>query len=203
MNTKYSLSFTAGSLLFNETIDVVEIYLEKHNWNDTRKYVLSENILQYKTPSASKRIFSEIKQRIAQFTSEDLDYLLASDRETQLGMIWIAICLQYRIIYEFISETIPNKIIMLDNKLTYTDYNRFYENKAEESDLLAKIAPSTQKKAMSVLFKMLRQVGIIDKEELIPMILTPRLGEFIMQKDKQLLKLFPLTTSEVERWINE
>jgi hypothetical protein len=203
LNKNYSLSFTAGSLLFKETKDVIEIYLTQLDWIKSYKIVLDENILQYRSQRAVKRVFSEIKQRIAQLTVDDLNYLLASDRETQVGIIWIAICMQYRIIYEFISETVPNKIIMLDNNLSYLDYDRFFELKAEENEALAKTAESTQKKAKSVIFKMLRQVGILNQEQLSPMILPNRLGDFIINKDKKLLRLFPLTSSEIERWINE
>lgn len=200
---EYSLSFTAGNLLFPETMEVINIYLATLDWAVTQERVFAENTLQYKSPKSSRRIFPEIKYRISQLSLEELNYFLNSDKETQIGILWIAICLQYRLIYEFVSETIPQKIILLEENLTYPDYENFFEMKATDSSWLTKTAESTRYKAKSIVFKMLTQVGIIENKKIIPMILPPKLGEFIIQKDVELLKLFPLTNSELGRWLND
>jgi len=200
---EYSLSFTAGNLLFPETMEVINIHLATLDWAVTQERVFAENTLQYKSPKSSRRIFPEIKYRISQLSLEELNYFLNSDKETQIGILWIAICLQYRLIYEFVSETIPQKIILLEENLTYPDYENFFEMKATDSSWLTKTAESTRYKAKSIVFKMLTQVGIIENKKIIPMILPPKLGEFIIQKDVELLKLFPLTNSELGRWLND
>lgn len=184
-------------------MEVINIYLATLDWAVTQERVFAENTLQYKSPKSSRRIFPEIKYRISQLSLEELNYFLNSDKETQIGILWIAICLQYRLIYEFVSETIPQKIILLEEKLTYPDYENFFEMKATDSSWLTKTAESTRYKAKSIVFKMLTQVGIIENKKIIPMILPPKLGEFIIQKDVELLKLFPLTNSELGRWLND
>lgn len=200
---EYSLAFIAGNLLFPETMEVIKLFLEQPNWLAIREKILAENTLQYKTPNTTTRIFSEIKNRVSALTTEELLYLMESDKETQIGILWIAICLQYRVVYEFVSETIPAKIILMENDLTHADYQRFYDEKAEISPELTKFAESTQYKAKTIIFKFLSQIGIIDKNKIIPMILPSRLGNFIMNKDIKLLSLFPLTNNEIARWINE
>lgn len=200
---EYSLSFTAGNLLFSETLEVIKLYLTTFDWSATLQKVLEENILQYKSPKSTTRIFSELKKRISQLSPEELEYLLVADKETQVGILWIAICLQYRFINEFVSETIPVKITLLEDSLTYSDYTSFYELKAEESSFLFNIAESTQYKAKTVVFQILNQVGILDKNKIILMILPTALGNFIMKKDSKLLRLFPLTNNELGRWFND
>lgn len=200
---EYSLSFTAGNLLFSETLEVTKLYLTTLDWSATLQKVLEENILQYKSPKSTTRIFSELKKRISQLSPEELEYLLVADKETQVGILWIAICLQYRFINEFVSETIPVKITLLEDSLTYSDYTSFYELKAEESSFLFNIAESTQYKAKTVVFQILNQVGILSKNKINLMILPTALGEFIIKKDIKLLKLFPLTNSEIGRWFND
>ncbi|MBI9030474.1 DUF1819 family protein [bacterium] len=200
---EYSLSFTAGSLLFPETMEVIELFLRESDWTIISKKVLTDNILQYKSPKSTSRIFNEIKHRISQFNEEELRYLLKSDRDTQTGMLWLAICMQYRLIYEFAFEVIPEKMTLWEDSITYYDYERFYETKAEDSPRLANIAESTQYKAKTIVFKILHQVGILNKNKIVPMILPPALGEFIKNKDNSLFRLFPLNNRELERWLND
>jgi hypothetical protein len=182
---------------------VIEIYMKQLDWAKTRMVVLTENTLQHNSLKSTKRVFREIELRVSHLTPDELQFLYESDKESQIGMLWIAICEQYRIIYEFVSEVIPSKIVLLDNKLRYSDFERFYESKSEDNDELTNFADSTLKRAKSNLFRMLKQVGILEKEKIIPMILTPRLGEFVRNRDIKLLKLFPLVNGEIKRWIND
>lgn len=200
---EYSLSFTAGSLLFPETLDVLEVYLKDSDWTTTTKKVFSENILQYKSPKSISRIYNEIKHRISQFDVNELSYFHKSDKDTQIGMLWIAICLQYRLIYEFASEVIPEKMTLWEDNITYSDYEKFYDLKAENNPRLANAAESTKYKAKTIVFKILNQVGILNKNTIVPMILSPALGDFIKKKNNSLFRIFPLNNSELERWLND
>jgi len=52
MTTRYKFSFTAGSLLLNETIKVAEVYVKTGNWEKTREHVMHTNLLQKNTAKA-------------------------------------------------------------------------------------------------------------------------------------------------------
>ena len=63
--TKFALSFTAGGLLYNESIVVGEALLRNdHDWNTTFIEIEEKNLLQSRTPSTAKRKLQEISQRL-------------------------------------------------------------------------------------------------------------------------------------------
>ena len=61
----YNLTFTAGTLLLNETCAVAEAFLESgRNWDITKERTFKENLMEKEKVSTNKRFFSLVKQRI-------------------------------------------------------------------------------------------------------------------------------------------
>jgi hypothetical protein len=68
--TRFALSFTAGGLLYNESIVVAEaLFRNERDWNLTLIEVEEKNLLQSRTPSTAKRKLREISQRLKCLTS--------------------------------------------------------------------------------------------------------------------------------------
>ena len=88
MSTQYKLSFTAGGLLYYESIVVVQA-LEDANfdWDKALKKIVAENLLQSRTTSTTKRKLGEIKQRLQELNREQLELMISGSRMDQKLLI--------------------------------------------------------------------------------------------------------------------
>ena len=85
------MSFTAGTLLFKESVLISNLYLETRDWNVTREQVISSNLLQTRTTSSSKRISSETINRLKCLSDDELDLLSMGNYQEQLEIVWLGI----------------------------------------------------------------------------------------------------------------
>ena len=89
----YNLTFTAGTLLLNETYAVAEVYLESGcDWEKTQTITFEQNLMAKDKVSTNKRFFSLVKQRISALNEEELDLLVNSTVLIRRQMLLLAIC---------------------------------------------------------------------------------------------------------------
>jgi hypothetical protein len=158
----YSLSFTAASLMYFETEQIANLYLEHQDWMVVQQLVVDENILQKGTVSTRKREFSEIKKRLKDLTKDEFKFIITCTTD-ELKLFCLYLCSKtYKLIYEFIVEVIRDKYLMFDYLILDSDYVSFIESKTASSMKLQKITEKTQYKIKQVIFKILEQAGLID-----------------------------------------
>lgn len=161
MDRDYKLSFTSASLLLNDSIKVADIYYHKRKWPITKEIILKENILQRKKEGTIVRELQEIRHRISALTDKQLDLLLNSNVETQKLILFLGVCKYYQFIQEFTTEVLRQKIILFDNQIYDSDYEKFFAQKSSSSLKLSSISETTKEKIKRVLFTILWQAGII------------------------------------------
>lgn len=196
---RYIMSFTSGALLYLESLLVARLFAEVEDWDAVRGQVLADNLLQMRTVSSSKRIFSEVASRLKQLTIAELELLLAGSRQEQQQMLWLAICKRYRFIYDFAVEVLREKFLRLDFELTYDDYDVFFNNKAEWHPEVGGVAESTRKKLRQVIFKILRDVDFLSPDNrILPALPTAREIAVITADAPEHLAVFPISPTAVE-----
>lgn len=158
----YSLSFTAASLMSFETEQVAELYHEHKDWKIVENLIVNENIMQKGTVSTRKREFAEIKKRLFACDEKEFEFMRNCTTDELKLFCFYLCCKTYRLIYEFVSETIRDKYLMFDYSILDSDYVRFIESKTASSDKLQKITDKTVYKIKQVIFKILEQSTIID-----------------------------------------
>ena len=200
MNTvKYSMSFTAGSIFFQESVKFAELYLEFGDWDETKNYIIHQNILQARTLNTSKRICTEIISRLKTMNKQELEFLLDSSSQDQAYLLWLAICRRYQFIGDFAIEVLRERFISLKTDLNYIDFDSFFNQKSEWHVELENIKPSTRYKLRQVLFKILREADLLTEKNLINVAtLSPNLIEIICRNDKQEILYFPLFESNLQ-----
>ena len=200
MNTvKYSMSFTAGSIFFQESVKFAELYLEFADWDETKNHIIHQNILQARTLNTSKRICAEIISRLKTMNKQELEFLLDSSSQDQAYLLWLAICRRYQFIGDFAIEVIRERFISLKTDLNYIDFDSFFNQKSEWHVELENIQPSTRNKLRQVLFKILREADLLTENNLINVAtLSPNLIEIICRNDKQEILYFPLFESNLQ-----
>jgi hypothetical protein len=199
VNNKYIMSFTAGALLYHETIIVAKLIVEIGNWDEVRDKILADNALQMRTPNSSKRIYREIAPRLKQLTPSEFELLQNGSYREQHYLLWLAVCKRYRFIYDFAVEILREKFLKLDFELTNNEYEVFFDTKAEWHPEVERVAKSTRIKQRQIVFKMMRDAELLSADNLIiPALLSPRLKETIASDDPGHFSIFPISDLDVK-----
>lgn len=189
---KYKMSFSTGGIFYHESLILAELYLVNPEWKEINAQALEENLLQTRTKSTAKRIVREIISRLKQLSSAELSLLVKGDRVEQNSILWIAVCRNYEFIREFSVEVIREYFLTYQYQLSYDDFDAFFYKKADWYEELDNISESTRKKLRQVLFKMMREVDLIDKDKsIIPAVLSQEIIDIITAHRKEDLSIFP------------
>lgn len=189
----YSLSFTTGALMHQESITIAERYAALQDWEQVRRQVIAENLLQTRTQNTLRRFCREVISRLKLLNATELALLVTGTLQEQRYLLWLAICRRYEFIGDFAREVVHERYLSLTLTLTPSEFDSFFNRKAEWHDELEQIAPATRGKLRQILFKMLREADLLTKADQInPALLSDRLTAAITQSDRQNLLLFPL-----------
>jgi len=199
---KYLLSYTAASLLPHETQKVAELYLALQDWKRVDAEVLEHNVLQKNAQSTLKREYSEIKKRLKNLT---VDELALYDEGIDEKYITFLACLKtYRLIYEFCSEVLREKVLLFDEQILPSDYVSFIESKQAGAGELNTISTVTEAKLRQVMFRMLVEVGMVDsvKGMRISVPTLPRvLISAIIEDDPKWLRGFLMSDRDIQDYV--
>jgi hypothetical protein len=198
-NNRYKLSFTATALGLTESIKVAEIYSGCHDWEMTKDIIKKENTFQSRTLTRNTRVTWEIIKRLSLLTEDQLELLLEGSLEEQRLLLWFAICNYYTIIREFAIEVLHEKFLGMDMHLDEEDYQAFYLRKSDWHPELDEITESTQYKLRWVLFKMMREAGILSEENtIIRVIPSARLSQALQSHAEFAYRIYPAFPAEFE-----
>lgn len=191
-NQKYSMAFTTCSLLNNESIQVAELYLEHKNWSQVSRVATDSNLLQYRTVSALKRTLSEIVSRLKLLSDEAINLLVNGYKEEKLQILWLAVCLRYSFIYEFSVEVVREKYRSMQYKIEQFDFDAFFNSKMNYHESLENITETTRKKLKQVLFKMMKEAEIIDRDDNVQAsLLSEKIISVVGNMNREYLMVFP------------
>jgi hypothetical protein len=196
----YSMSFTTGGLFQQESAELAQLYLETSDWQAVREQVVSKNLLQSRTLNSSRRICSEIISRLKQLNLPELSSLPSASSRDQAYILWVALCRRYEFIGDFATEVLRERYTKLQPDLTPDDFEAFFHKKAEWHTELEQLSDSTHQKLRQVLFKLLKDVGLLSKENLIQTpIWNPELLNVLKNPGSSSFQFFPVFEADLER----
>ncbi len=199
---RYSMSFTTAALLYRESLLLANLYAQTEDWAAVRARVVAANLLQMRTANASQRICREGISRLKQLTAAELLLLNDAAPGDQRYLLWLAVCKRYRFIYDFAVEIVQEKYLRLDLQLALSDYDLFFERKAEWHPEVAGVAPATRSKQRQIVFKTMREAELVDASlRIVPALPAPHLAAAIAADDPQHFALFPTSQRELQQWI--
>ena len=198
---KYSMSFTAGSLFCQESLMIAELFLDFRDWNVVRKKVLSENLLQTRTLNTLKRVYREISSRLKTLCEEELILMVKGTPQDQNQLLWLSVCRRYEFISDFAKEVLRERFIAFKSVLQYEDFDVFFNQKAEWHDELDRIAHATRIKVRQIIFKMMREAGLLTDSHIInPVVLSAQFLQAIPRRQREDLLVFPVFQADLCRW---
>jgi len=196
---RYNMSFTTGGLFFNESLRVLDIYKDKQNWKETQRVAVADNLIQARTRSSAVRRVREICSRLKGLTVKELDLLATGSTQDQYFLLWVAICKRHKFIADFATKVLREKFLKMDLVLETTDYDMFFEDKAEWHEELEQLADSTKKKLRQVLFKVMREAEILSTDNMIiPGLLTLELAKVLEDDNPTWLTVLPVSDTDIQ-----
>lgn len=189
---KYNLGFTSAALLYRDSVLLAKLFLNTGDWNVVRDKVLADNLLQIRTISAQKRIYSEAYTRLKSLSNEALEVVANGDRDDQVQVIWYAICKKYALIRDFSIQVLAQKLRINDRNLSEADFNVFFNNLAASHEELSRIAISSKAKLTKNLFRMLQSAGIIQPDGKLCAMSVSKAVRLIVMADNEIpLDIYP------------
>ena len=190
--TQYSLSFTTGAALIREVLAVSVIKKGVDSWKETQTMVLEQNALQARTESTSRKLCGEIIRRLKHLNYGEMELLNTGDEQEQRQLIWLSICRHYTLIRDFSIEVLSHQYDTARYTLNHDDYDVFFNAKADWHDNLESASDLTKSKARQVIFKMLRECGLLNEQnEITHQNMSHRLFALIKQDNIDDLTVFP------------
>ena len=159
----YKMSFSTGGLFVNESLAVVRLHGAGADWKQTIFLAMGDGATSLPKAASNRRTLREIVNRLSCLTDEERQFLIdEADRSEQEAVLWLATCRAYRFVGAFAVEIIQDRYLSFRIDLPLETFDHFFDAKAEWDNDLAALSPSTRLKLRQVLFRMLREAGILD-----------------------------------------
>ena len=195
---QYVLSFTAGGLLYHESIIVAETYCKSRDWNKTTRQINDQNLLQSRVQSTTTRKLREICARLQGLTSPQIELLVSGSRTEQNLLLWLACCKRYQLLADFAQEILHDKFIRLDLTISLIEVGNFVETKSVWHEELENLKESTRTKLVTVMMRMLREAELIANDDVIrPQLMSPQLARVVAADSFELFNIYPVAESDV------
>ena len=162
----YNMSFTAGAAMLNEMHAVAEALLAcDGDWERTKDKTFKENLMEKEKMSSNVRYFALMKQRLEVLNAAELDMLVNGTVAVRRLIVLLAICKAHSFIYDFISENVRDCFYNQYDKISYANFNEFYNEKKYEHPEIEQVSELTVAKMRQVVFRILEQTELIEDAE--------------------------------------
>lgn len=189
----YKMSFSTGGLFINESVEVAKIHRAGENWKETVTRALEDGAASLPKSASQRRTLREIANRVSALTTDERAFLIEdADRQERQSLLWLATCRAYRFVREFSIEVIREQYLSYQLDLPLESFDVFFDAKAEWDGGLASISHSTKLKLRQILFRIMREAGILSEDNRIQTAyLSQRVKLMIEDCNREELLFFP------------
>lgn len=199
-NEKYLMSFLVGGLFYQHSLTIAELYTTLNSWDEVFKLIVDKNVLQARMQSSAKRIGHEIINRLKTLSAQELEVLLDTSPIEQKQILFISVCRRYKFIYDFSKDIVRERYLTLKYDLPTEEFDSFYNQKEQWHEELEKISDSSKYKLRTVLYKILLEAEIIDKNKIIlPTMPSIHFIKLIAKTDLDDLLVFPMSDFDIKK----
>jgi hypothetical protein len=160
----YSLGFTTGALLYKEAKEYIGAISSIENYFSKDENV-SSSIISTNSESSKRKIKAELDKRLGFLNADYLNLFIQTNEKNQKIILLLTICKTYAIISEFIIQVIYTKWKRFDYDVTTYDFSYFLSEKLS-IEQRESISDQTKYKLSQVAIKMLKEVGILEKDQI-------------------------------------
>lgn len=205
-NVTYNLTFTAGSAMLNEMHAVAEALRDcDGDWKRTKELTFRENLMEKNRLSTNQRVFSLMKQRIDALNEEERTLLVDGNIATRRQIVLLAICKAHPFIFDFIRENVREAFYSLHDRVSYANFNEFFNEKKYIHPELEAITELTIAKMRQVVFRIMEQTELIESTEtgiLRRPYLTEQMEQVFVKDHPRWLTIFLYSNNEINHLIS-
>lgn len=189
----YKMSFTSGGLFLTESVTVAGMHRSGEDWKHTLERALQEGTTSLPKAASNRRTLREIVNRLMTLNDDEVRFLIEeAGRQEQQYLLWVATCRAYRFVREYAVEVICDRFLAYQLDLPLESFDIFFEAKADWDDGLASISDSTRNKLRQILFRMMREAGVVsDDHRIQSSYLSPQLRQLLEATNPADLAVFP------------
>lgn len=183
VESKYSASFIAAALLYQECLRMKEILLSPDFEKRIGQEVEENAVLSVKTRSARKRITQEVRKRQAVAPDGFWSFFFQQPEEAQkLALLFL--CLKaYPLMMDFHIEVTLKKWRSKSLELEFFDLQMRLDEIASQDAVVADWSATTHRKTITVYLRTLSEAGLLKKGQLAkPEKIAPDFWKYFIQK---------------------
>lgn len=177
----------SASFWLLETKTTAEYMLEGLSKSEIVELALNENIYQVDSERRAKRMAGNLYRRLKDFPEELLQFFVNADVNSSKIIVLISILKNDKLFFEFMYEVFREHIILGNYTLNNSDFNIFFTNKAQQSEIIENWTETTVKKVSSTYRLFLSEAGLLEKDDEDYKIILPfldfRLRELLVEND--------------------
>ena len=158
------MSFGTGGLYVIEARRLLAMYQDLKSWNEVIELAVTENLLQFKSSASTRRAVREIVTRLRNLSHSEIDFYLAADPSDQAVLAWLAVCRTYKFVADFIDQVVREAFSSYRFELGLSAFDIFFEDQKSDHPELGGITENTRKKLRQILYRMMREAGIMTKQ---------------------------------------
>jgi len=189
----YRMSFGVGGLMINESVEMARQRIAGLSWDEVMTHGIAQGTTSLPKAASRRRMIREIINRLSNLLDEELTFLVnEADRDECAALLWVATCRAYRLVREFAVEVVCDRYLSYERDLPLGTFDRLLASKADWNKALANLNTSTARKLRQILFRMMREAGIITEDNcILATYLSPRVVTIITSSSRSDLAVFP------------
>lgn len=178
---KYSSGIMAESCWFIEMKEYLKMKKNGFSDSELKTEIATNNLFGAPNEYRAKRIYGYISRRASSLDDKAIELFFNSDLSTQKIMNLVCIMRTNRLLFEFVNEVYREKIILGADVIEPVDTRVFFNNKAVQSDAIAKLTDSTKKKVTSSIMTILSDSNLLTEQNK-KRIITPPIIDILLEK---------------------
>lgn len=203
MSLTYSTAFSAGSLLYKEAYALLSQVVEPLSFI-SGKEAPNLAVIPVNAETSKRRLGREVVKRFQSIeNAEFVSLFLTEKKEEQLLILFYAACKTYKLIADFLLETVLRKWQHLDYEINTDDFKNFLYKKMDKSPKLENMSPKAINKISFVVIRMLNELGMLKNGRLQKQSFNPALLRRIARNgDAWFLQAILLSEAEINQIIS-
>lgn len=159
---EYSAGMVSQLFSFVESKKTAALIVQGLTKEQMREKVMSENLYQLKNETRLRKTFNYVYNRLNSLPEGAVGLLVKVDNENAKLLTLISIMNTDKLFFEFVYEVYRGRIILGEKSIEQRDINRFFDEKAGQSEEVASWSESAIKKLKQCYIKNLVDAGLLE-----------------------------------------
>lgn len=159
----YDSDLIGGSLLVRESRVIAELLLLNADEEGWKQVIQTQNSLQKRSPATAKRQAGALRKRLERLDEPFWRALRDGDDELATQVAFVAALERNLLLVEFIETVLRDAFILQAESLAPYQWLDFLEDRAHRDPAIEGWAESSKIKMGQVVFRILREVGLLQK----------------------------------------